>query len=206
MKKLGLFLVMLALAISPAMAIPTEGHTYQCWDFNQQSGRYGILPSEVFNPYGEPDGGPVAMIQGMNGKKLDWNDGGYWSGEAFKVIIDIPNQPIPRENDYKQLLIDVKYLGEIAFIWVADAVTGTHFNLISQQEGLVGNYKALSQEWYIAPNPVEEIIVIGFKGTAAGVPAILDQICVETLCVPEPTTMVILGLGAVMAVRIRKKV
>jgi len=204
-KTFGLAMLALALVISPAIGVPQPGTTYQCWDFEQNTGRFGITPSEYFNPYGEPDGGPVAMIQGMGEKSVSWSNG-TWVGEEFKVIIDIPNQPIPRENDYKQLWIDVKYLGDVAFLWVADAVRGTQFTLVSQQTGQEGNFKTLSQEWYIAPNPVEEIIVIGFKGSAAGVPAVLDKICVSTECIPEPATLVILGAGAAIAIRRRKKV
>lgn len=205
MKKLGLFVCVLALAVSPAMAVPADGTTYQCWDFEQDTGRFGITPSDFFNPYGDPDGGPVAMIQGMGGKSVSWSDG-TWVGEEFKVIIDIPNQPVPHENDYKRLWIDVKYLGEVAFLWVADAVSGTRFDLVSEQKGQDGNFSTLSREWYIAPNPVEEIIVIGFKGSAAGLPAFLDKICVRTECIPEPATLAILGVGAMLATGRRKKV
>jgi hypothetical protein len=200
MKKLGLIAIVL-LAVWPAMAVP-EGTTNQCWDFTQQTSRTGITPSEFFNPYGEPDGGPVSLIQGMGGKSVSWSDG-TWVGEEFKIIIDIPNQPIA--NPYKQLWIDMRYLGEIAFAWVIDVDSGNQFELINEEEGQDGNWQTLSQEWRFAPNPREEIVVIGFKGSAAGVPAVLDKICVETLCVPEPATVGILGVSALVLGR-RKKV
>ena len=206
MKKLGLlFAAALLLAVWPAMAVPMEGHTHQCWDFEQNTGRFGIVPSEYFNPYGDPDGGPVAMIQGMGGKSVSWSNG-TWTGEEFKIILDIPNQPIPRENDYKILEINMYYLGEVSFSWVWDVDSGNSFTRIDEQKTQEGNWNKLYQKWYIAPNPREEIIAIGLKGSAAGMPAMLDKICIETLCIPEPATLAILGAGAVLAAGRRKKV
>ena len=197
MKKFGpLVVVTLLLTVLPAMA--GIGKTYQCWDF-EKNAQYGILPTD--GGVGNLFGTPVALVQDMSiGQTgVQWTDNyGGWFGDEFKIILDIPNQPL--ENPYKDLTITITYQGEISFLWVADAVSGTHFTLMDKQPGIIDGWKTLTQQWRFAPNPREEIVVIGFKGTqevtGAPIPAAVDQICISTICVPEPATLALLTLGA----------
>jgi len=202
-------LILLLLTVSPAMvsAQPT-GTTDQYWDFEQETGRFGILPTEYNNLFGEP---VVALIADMSGNGVGWNDG-TWQGDEFKILLDIPNQPIA--NPYKHLWIDLKYKGEISFLWVADVDTGEHFTLLDPGQSVedpVSGWKTLSQMWRFEPNPREEIVVIGLKGTGSipginnGTQAIIDSIYINTECVPEPATISLLAIGAGSMVRKRYK-
>jgi hypothetical protein len=201
MKKIGLLVSMLLLAVVPAMARVDDGRTSQCWSFAEQTGPFGILPSQSDNLYGTP----VAMIADLSGGQgVQWNQGGWWYGPEFKIILDIPNQQIP--NPYKLVWIDLVYQGDVTFSWVADIVSGTHFTKIDEQLGQTGTgWKTLHQVWKFEPNPRGEIVVIGLK-QALGASAAIDSICVATWCVPEPTTMAILGLGAVLSLGLRKRI
>jgi hypothetical protein len=89
------------------------------------------------------------------------------------------------------------YQGEVDFAWVADVVTGFHFELVSEQEGQNDQgWKTLHQVWYFEPNPRQEIVVIGIKAVTTA--AMVDSICVRTHCVPEPATLAVLGFGALV--------
>lgn len=200
-KTLGLLMLAVLLAVAPAMAVVDDGRTFQCWDFGQETSQFGILPSLDQNPYGTS----AMLISDLSAYQqgVEWRNGA-WYGSEFKIIIDVPNQQV--NNPYKLLWIELKYQGDVDFVWVADAVSGNHFELISSEEPAAADtngWKTLLQTWRFEPNPREEIIVIGLKGIDGGLAAI-DGICVTTWCVPEPATLAIFGIGAMMAFRRRK--
>lgn len=199
MKGKRLFWVMAVMVLTGAsvVAVPDPTYTHQCWSFTDQTPQWGIAPDAGYH---NVHGTPVLLIQDYSGQGVSWSNG-TWSGQAFKIIIDIPNNPHP--NLYKELKLQMWHLGQIDFMWIADVKTGQPFDLIQQSLSKPKDspYQLLSQTWRFSPNPIEEIVVIGLKGSAAGVPAVLDKICIETWCVPEPATLAILGIGAVLAVR-----
>jgi len=46
--------------------------------------------------------------------------------------------------------------------------------------------------------------VIGLRGVGDNL-AVLDSICVETICIPEPGTLALLGLGIFGVIRSKRK-
>lgn len=201
MKKFGLFVFAVFLVAAPAGAIIIDtGTTYQCWDFNNAT-RYGII-GEGNNPYGDP----VANINDLSGTGVEWTDnyGGWW-GNDFMIILDIPNSPDNGPDTYKLLTIEMTYMGELATFWMMDPETMNFFDPVEGtldiEYGDVWTH--FTQQWRIEPNPRKELIAIGLKGATA--PAAIDQICVDTICVPEPATMALLALGAGCVLRRRKR-
>lgn len=194
MKKFGLSMLVL-LAVLPAMAVVDPGTTQQSWTFTNNT-QYGVLPDDggTGNPY---PGEPIAIINDLSGNGVTWNPSGFWTGSEFKIILDIPNQPLA--NPHKLLTITMRYQGEVSFL----GATGIHldntmelftpFNQpIIQDDG--DGWKLFTQQWQIEPNPREEIVVVGLKGITGA--AALDQILIDTSCsAPEPATLMLLALG-----------
>ena len=58
----------------------------------------------------------------------------------------------------------------------------------------------------IEPNPTDELLTLSFDSQAGWepYPMYVDQVVVDTKCIPEPATLAVLGLGAALALR-RKK-
>lgn len=201
MKKIGVVAFVVSLAVSSAMAGLGAGWTEQTWDFAQGGSQFGLLPSQIDNVYGTP----VGLINDMSGGQgVQW-DNGAWQGPEFKIILDIPNQPVA--NPEKILWITLTYRGDVSFLWIADVDTGDLFHPVADAvvtTDPTNGWTTLTQQWFFKPNPREEIVAIGLKG-AAGALAAIDSVTIKTWCVPEPATMAVFGLGTVLMLGLRKK-
>lgn len=205
-KMLWMGVMVMAALVAPAMATLTVGETAQCWSFDQEpiGGNFVYADQDTLeNPFGTP----LGMINDLSGQGFGWGNGAIF-GPEFKIILDIPNQPIP--NPYKELTLEMRYQGDITFSWVADVETGALFTPVRFDVEDEGNgWKTVTKVFRFEPNPREELVVIGLKGTqeVTGQPvdAVLDWICVETVCVPEPATLVLLAMGGAVCVMGRKK-
>jgi len=122
----------------------------------------------------------------------------------------LPN--FDNENPYKDVWIQVTYY----------AVSGDQYSSVDAyaymaevtEPVLITEY-SYEGGWYtdvwnlqIRPNPEWELIYVNFTAGVGGTeplyPAYLDQVVIDTICVPEPATICLLGLGAVSLIR-RKK-
>jgi hypothetical protein len=199
MKKFGLILAVLLLAVSPAVAVTQiiDGQTSQCWDFDEEGAQYGIIGAGN-NPYGDP----VAIINDLSiSRDLEWSGNyGGWQGSDFLIVLDIPNSPENGPDTYKTLDITITYTGELATFWAVDAETQNIFTPVGEATIEYGEvWTTFTQQLRVEPNPRKEVVFIGLKGVAA--PAAIDQICVTTQCIPEPMTLVLLAAGGFFALR-----
>jgi hypothetical protein len=197
-KKLKLFALCLAVILTAgstsfATMVPTwrgtEGSTYQEWSFSNDSTT--PVPDSSNNPYGDP----LLRVTAIG----DWiSDPGAWplSGE---IDVYIPNldEPNPEKEIWLQLTWQVgndptPCLPDEPVVGVT-VPPDTTMSMSREDTSLNG----WTESWFVinlSPNPPEEWITI--KGNI-----IVDHLVIDTQCIPEPATVALLGLGALVVFR-----
>lgn len=181
---------LLAQASIVNWSVGDPGTTEQVWQFNTPDNP--ALPENKINPN---DGDLVAAISNaLNPDAFSWSNG-VWSGSKFSLTIDIPNYPVA--NPWKEVLVEVVYQGQIVLSWAMDDQWNDFTNIFSSDTDLGNGWTKRTDLWYIEPNPNSERLCYGFNQAVTGAPAALDSITVSTICIPEPLTMILLGLGVI---------
>ena len=209
MKKLVLVIVIMmlsggvhaALDLNPAPfrtdPIGTPTTTYQSWDFSTDA---NPTPPDVDeNPYGTAE----LTVAGGFFDNTVWTDTlpgypghqGIW-GYEDDISVFLPNNPT--QNPYKEMWVQITYTASNApNLYVlpegnaADYVFMTLVENLDIDDGWFhATYHAL-----VEPNPSFELNVI----RPADCTLYVDDLIIETICdVPEPATLAILGLGALL--------
>lgn len=198
-----------ALDIDPAPWRGLDGSTYQSWDFLTNA-KDDITPDDDQNPYGTA----TLTISGSYFESTGYyivgpssyaEHDGVW-GFKSTMIIDIPNNPV--ENPYKEVWLQITFAG------VTSAGTAATPNIFMLPEGneaaavemrpdlvnlidLGDGYYHATYHGILIPNPESEIAVI----MPAECTLYVDDLIVETICVPEPATVALLCAGLAMLTR-----
>lgn len=169
------------------------GTTWGEWDFLTPNPN--PLPDMGFNPYGSPmtevyPGVGQVYWPALNGRT------GVWplSGEMYFTI---PNQPTPNpwKDIYIQLTWQAQAPGNTPFVMTV--LPGVVSGAIVQQIPLGGGWMHTIYTIRLYPNPTSEKILI-----TGGID--VDQVVIDTWCVPEPATLAVLGLGGFALLRRRR--
>ena len=198
---ISIIIVTVALAVpvwrtNPPGQPPT---TYQEWTFDDSDNP--ALPEVVSNLYGMP----TATLSGEPDYTFGWYktyDGhnGVWHAEFLDLILKIPNREI--SDGYKEIWITVTYQGNLDTASVTPIPPGENVIYLGQTVTRKDNFwKESVIGWRLEPNPWSEIICLGFRGTGGSI----DSVIAETICIPEPATLAMLGLGALVLVAGRRK-
>jgi len=177
----------------------TGGTTFQEWTFS--SVKNPAAPENVSNPYGDPT---ATVIVGDSG--LGWvgedeigtygTKTGVWDLGAYgSLTLDIPNRPAA--GGYKDIWVQVTYLYD-PFDPPIITVDGAEYlggeSQVVEELPMFGTWICAQSKWRITPNPNSEVVRITGSDPMGSV---IDQVVVDTKCVPEPSAMVSLLAGAV---------
>jgi hypothetical protein len=216
------FVVVLAAA-SPAVTEPpvpswlrgSGGTTFQEWSFDSNDVAPEPNPDTLFNPFATVANPVQLYVDSDHGWYGSIDQGqGVWalSGEMDIVI---PNSIEP--NPYKEILLYLvwkpeendptgapfdkdPFLPDAPSVGVVPFLDGRTFDVTTSYT--LGNPD--SDGWYhssyttvILPNPLKEYINI--RGNI-----LVDHIAIDTICVPEPATIVVVTVGGLFARQLGK--
>jgi hypothetical protein len=181
---------------------PAEIHTYNC------TGQL-THPTAVFAP-GVSWG---VQFGGRNGVRTIDAD----TNESITLEIDNCN-PV---NPYKEVWMQVTYfLGDFSGSYpyeeplidvlaggaaVTDLSDRNDSEVVHVTEPYYGSWVCRLYKFRIEPNPTEEQILISPPTQAQNNQSKIDQVVVDTICVPEPATLGLLALGGFALIRRRRK-
>lgn len=194
------------------------GSTFQEWEFLTSANP--ATPESVSNPYGSPsasislgwansDYWPEYPPLGGTGRMGVWDlgrgiDPGH-PADIGRITLTIPNRDFTPPGSYKDIVVQVTYHKDITDVPTVDVPGATPTGSSTQLVETVPDFGAwwvIITTWHIEPNPLEEVITI--TGNWNG--SVIDQIVVDTLCIPEPASLGLLLVGGVsMLARRRRK-
>jgi hypothetical protein len=168
----------------------SPGTTSQMWQF--------LTPDPVPPPDGPAPGGlpplPSTHVSVIAHPWVDYDPAsgreGIWplaDGDSISVTVD----NFPQQNPEKWMHVQLTWIG--ASTPVLSGFSPLPGTPISESTSLLADgWKQTVWDWKVFPNPPDESFVI--NGSAR-----IDQLVIDTACVPEPSTLVLLAAGVLLA-------
>lgn len=195
--------------IAPPAWRGQPGSSFQAWDFLTDSTT--PAPEAADNNYGSPTAlvtvGAFASgyIDTYPPGVTDARDGLWDLGSLGTIDLVIPNSSRTGPNTWKDIVIQVTYYEDIQVAPVVTVPGGSLVDsdtLVAQNIPGWGTFYTDVYYWHLEPNPLEEQILITSDEMWG---SMIDQVVVDTICMPEPTTMALLAIGGIALLRRRRR-
>ena len=186
-----------SIAFAYEVVIPpwrgADGSTYQVWEFGTGGVPPVVVPpDDVINLYGDPE----LTVKTPFG----WENGAWaLSGE---MDIYLPNRRVV--DGWKEIWVQLAWkpagLDPSQSLPDQPNVAVTPFNFATMyrdDDDLGGGWVYSLYKIELWPNPLEEWITV--KGDIW-----VDELIIDTICIPEPATIAMLGLGGLALMRKRR--
>lgn len=173
-----------------------DATTHQVWEFSQ--GPAGPHPNPVIvapdvdnNQFGDAQAAVYGEFPYALWKATDNGHQGVWRFEDY-IQLDVPNSPTP--NEYKDIWLQITYsagYGHTPLILTQPFYSAIETVNVVQLDQY---YWHVTYHVRIEPNPDFESIYIQPRDCSVYV----DEIVLDTICAPEPGSVLLLSLAALL--------
>lgn len=223
MKKIGLLVFMLAAVqagLYAAVALPEwigADRTVHAEWFNWDS--FTVQGETYFAPdsWNASDAASLSLADAPDAFVYEGTFSGGHNGRTNVIVLDgvgyesmdffMPNY---LGGDFKEIYVQITYqdlgyapiLGVDAYINDESLISGITPAYFQGREQLEGNWVTDKFLFTVTPNCDYEYITLGFEVSSC--PIGVDNVVIDTICVPEPASMGLLALGTMFILKRRK--